>query len=101
MVDSASQAAGGKGQLAKEMARTVAKEIGSAAADEAKDVSMAATRKVHELGERRRQRRAEKLNATDAALRVAQELEVDIDEVEGTGADGRITVKDVRDARES
>ena len=92
------QAAGGPGQLAKEAAKTVAREIGSAAADEAKDVSMAATRKVQELGERRRLRRAEKLNATEAALRAAKELDVDIDEVEGTGAGGRITVKDVRGA---
>jgi pyruvate/2-oxoglutarate dehydrogenase complex dihydrolipoamide acyltransferase (E2) component len=61
---------------------------------------VATTRKVQELGERRRRRRAEKLNATEAALRVAGELDVDIDEVEGTGADGRITVKDVRDAQE-
>ncbi len=92
---------GGAGQMAKQIARTVAKEIGSAASDEAKDVSVAAARKVQELGERRRQRRAEKYNATDAALRMADELDVDIDEVEGTGADGRITVKDVRDAQGS
>ena len=91
---------GGRGQLAKEIARTVAKEIGSAAADEAKDASIAATRKVQELGDRRRQRRAERLNATEAAMRVAEELDVDIDEVEGTGAGGRITVKDVRDSQD-
>jgi hypothetical protein len=91
---------GGRGQLAKEIARTVAKELGSAAADEAKDVSIAATRKVQELGDRRRQRRAERLNATEAAMRVAEELDVDIDEVEGTGAGGRITVKDVRDSQD-
>jgi hypothetical protein len=95
------EASGGSpGQLAKEMAKTVAKEIGSAAADEAKDVSVAATRKVQELGERRRQRRAEKVGATEAAVRIASELDVDLDEVEGTGADGRITVKDVRNAQE-
>jgi pyruvate/2-oxoglutarate dehydrogenase complex dihydrolipoamide acyltransferase (E2) component len=92
-------AGGGAGQIAKQIARTVAKEIGSAASDEMKDVSVAAARKVHELGERRRERRAEKYNATDAALRLADELDVDIDEVEGSGAEGRITVKDVRDAQ--
>lgn len=91
----------GPGQLAKLMASSVAREIGSAAADEVKDVSIAAARKVQELGERRRQKRAEKYNATDAALRMADELDVDIDEVEGTGADGRITVKDVREAHGS
>jgi hypothetical protein len=86
------------GQLAKEAAKTVAKEIGSAATDEAKDVGLAATRKVKELGERRRERRAEKHHATPAALKVAQELGVDLDTVEGTGAEGRITVSDVRKA---
>jgi hypothetical protein len=95
------QAAGGSPkQLAKQIAKTVGHEIRSAASDEAKDVSIAAARKVQELGERRRQRRAEKYNATEAAIRMAEELDVDIDEVEGTGADGRITVKDVRDAQE-
>lgn len=34
--------------------------------------------------------------ATDAARRVAGELGVDLGKVEGTGADGRITVEDVR-----
>jgi pyruvate/2-oxoglutarate dehydrogenase complex dihydrolipoamide acyltransferase (E2) component len=92
-------ATGGPGALAKQIAKTMARELGSAASDEAKDVSVAAARKVAEMGDRRRQKRAEKYNATDAALRTAEELDVDIDEVEGTGADGRITVKDVRDAQ--
>jgi pyruvate/2-oxoglutarate dehydrogenase complex dihydrolipoamide acyltransferase (E2) component len=59
---------------------------------------MAASHKVMELGERRRQRRAEKHNATEGALRAAEEAGVDLDDVEGTGAEGRITVKDVRKA---
>ncbi|MFN2615495.1 MAG: E3 binding domain-containing protein [Thermoleophilaceae bacterium] len=88
----------GGGVLAKEAAKTVAKEIGSAATDEAKDLGVAATRKVKELGERRRQRRAEKHHATPAALKAAEELDVDLDEVEGSGAEGRITVRDVRGA---
>ena len=54
------------------------------------------TRKVRELGERREHRRAQKYNATEAALRVADELGIDLAEVEGTGSEGRITVKDVR-----
>jgi pyruvate/2-oxoglutarate dehydrogenase complex dihydrolipoamide acyltransferase (E2) component len=86
----------------------VAKEIGSAATEEAKDLGMAATRKatekVMELGERRRRKRAEKHNAseehnaTEAAIRQASELGVDLGELEGSGADGRITVKDVKQA---
>jgi pyruvate/2-oxoglutarate dehydrogenase complex dihydrolipoamide acyltransferase (E2) component len=51
-----------------------------------------------ELGERRRQRRAAKHNATEAALRKAEEHGVDVDEVEGTGAEGRVTVHDVEKA---
>ncbi len=86
------------GQLAKAIAKVVAKELGAAASDEAKDVGLAATHKVMEIGERRRQRRAEKHNATAAALRKAEEHGVDIDEVDGTGAEGRVTVHDVEKA---
>jgi e3 binding domain len=86
------------GQLAKAIAKLVAKEIGSAATDEAKDLGLAATHKAMELGERRRQRRAEKHNATAAALRKAEEHGVDVDQVEGTGAEGRVTVHDVEKA---
>jgi pyruvate/2-oxoglutarate dehydrogenase complex dihydrolipoamide acyltransferase (E2) component len=88
----------------------VAKEIGTAASDEAKDLGMSATRKatekVMELGERRRRKRAEKHNATEehnateAAARQASELGVDLGELEGSGADGRITVRDVKQAAE-
>jgi hypothetical protein len=88
----------GGGQLAKQIAKLVAKEIGAAATDEAKDLGLAATHKAMELGERRRQRRAEKHNATAAALRRAEEQGVNVDEVEGTGAQGRVTVHDVEKA---
>jgi pyruvate/2-oxoglutarate dehydrogenase complex dihydrolipoamide acyltransferase (E2) component len=94
------QEAGPSGpKLARTAAKVVAKEIGSAATDEAKDLGAAATKKVMALGERRRQRRADKQHATEAAMRQAGELGVDLDEVEGTGAGGRITVGDVRAAR--
>ena len=78
------------------VAKTVAREIRHAASDEARDLGLAATRKVRELGERREHRRAEKYNATDAALRVAEELGIDLADIEGTGSGGRITVKDVQ-----
>jgi hypothetical protein len=87
-------------KLAKTAAKTAAREIGSAASDEAKELGMAATRKVKELGERRRQRRAARHHATPAAMELADDLGVDLDEVEGSGADGRIVVGDVRDAAE-
>jgi hypothetical protein len=89
---------GGSGGFAKQIAKLVAKEIGAAATDEAKELGLAATHKAMELGERRRQRRAEKHNATAAALRKAEEHGVDIDDVDGTGAEGRVTVHDVEKA---
>jgi hypothetical protein len=87
--------------LAKEMAKAVAREIGQAASEEARDLGLAATRKVRELGERREHRRAEKYQATEAAVRVADELGIDLAELNGTGSEGRITVKDVREAQEA
>ncbi|MBX6762281.1 MAG: E3 binding domain-containing protein [Rubrobacteraceae bacterium] len=36
------------------------------------------------------------IKATAAARRKAEELGIDLSEVEGTGADGQITVEDVR-----
>lgn len=86
------------GQIVKQIAKLVAKEIGAAASDEAKDLGLFATHKAMELGERRRQKRAQKHNATEAALRKAEEAGVDVDEVEGTGAEGRVTVHDVEKA---
>jgi hypothetical protein len=109
----AGQAVGGLGQgggggdgltapkLAKEATKTLARELGAAAADEAKDLGLAATHKVMEIGERRRHRRADKHHATDAALRRAEEEGVDVDAIEGTGAEGRVTVKDVQHAANS
>jgi e3 binding domain len=89
---------GGGGSIAKQIAKVVAKEIGAAASDEAKDLGLAATHKAKELGERRRQKRALKHNATAAALRKAEEGGLDVDEVSGTGAEGRVTVHDVEKA---
>jgi hypothetical protein len=86
--------------LAKEVAKTVAKELGAAASDEARDLGLAATHKVMELGHRRRDKRAAKHGTTPAALQRAEELGVDLDDVEGSGAHGRITVRDVERAQE-
>jgi len=86
--------AGGPAQAAK----MLAKELGTAAADEAKDLGQAATQKAFEVVERRRRKRAEKHDATESALELADELGIDLEDVEGTGADGRITVRDVKQA---
>jgi pyruvate/2-oxoglutarate dehydrogenase complex dihydrolipoamide acyltransferase (E2) component len=83
-------------------AKREAKEVGSAAKQEAKDLGVTATRKatekVMELSERRRRKRAEKHNATEAAMQQASELGVDLDQIKGSGAEGRITVRDVKQA---
>ncbi len=84
--------------MAKQVAVTLARELGSAASDEARDLSLAATHKVKELGDRRRQRRADKHNATEKAIERAEERGIDLGEVEGSGAGGRITVRDVERA---
>jgi hypothetical protein len=94
-------AGAGSGGLAKEVAKTVAREIRHAASDEARELGLAATRKVRGLAERREHRRADKYNVTETALRVADELGIDLADVEGTGNEGRITVKDVRQAQET
>jgi 2-oxoacid dehydrogenase-like protein with E3 subunit-binding domain len=89
------------GDIAKLAAKIVAQEIKSAAADEAKELGLAATRKAIEVGEKRKQRKAEELNATEAALREAEEHGIDLDEIEGSGPDGRITIRDVKQAQEA
>jgi hypothetical protein len=72
---------------AKEAAKLTVKELG-----------VSAKEKVKEIGERRRHRKAEEHDATDRAYEVADELGVDLDEVDGSGAHGRITVRDVERA---
>jgi 2-oxoacid dehydrogenase-like protein with E3 subunit-binding domain len=83
---------------AKAVAKLVARELGQAASEEARDLSLAASRKVRELGERREHKRAEKHHATEAALKLADELGLDPAEIDGTGSEGRVTVQDVRSA---
>jgi e3 binding domain len=95
--DGAGPGGAGTGAVAKVLAKTVARELGHAASDEARDLGLAATRKVREIGERREQRRAQKHHATEPAVRLAEKLGIDLADVEGTGAEGRITAKDVRE----
>ena len=85
--DAAGLLTGDHSTRAKEAAKLSVKELG-----------VSAKEKVKELGERRRHRKAEEHEATDRAYEVADELGVDLDEVEGSGADGRITVRDVERA---
>ena len=86
------------GDIAKLATKLAAQELRSAVKSEAKGLGVAASRKVKEIGERRRERKADEVNATPVAVDVADELDVDLHLVDGTGADGRITVADVRKA---
>jgi hypothetical protein len=88
--------------IAKYAASSTAKQLGVTAAEgarvTAKALGAAARRKGREIRENRRQEKAEEHDATEAAVRLAEELDVDLDEIEGTGAEARITVHDVRAA---
>jgi pyruvate/2-oxoglutarate dehydrogenase complex dihydrolipoamide acyltransferase (E2) component len=79
--------------------KTIAHELKAAATEEAKELGLAATRKAKEVGQRRKQSKAEEMNATEAAMRVADELGVDLEQVEGSGPDSRITIRDVKRAK--
>ena len=89
------------GGIAKLAAKMVVQELKSAATGEAKELGLAAARRAKEVGERRKERKAEEANATEAAMRTAEELDVDLEEVDGTGPEGRITIRDVRQAQEA
>lgn len=52
--------------------------------------------KFEEVRRPRRRPPPEPPDVTDAALQLAAELRIDLDEVEGSGQDGRITIRDVR-----
>jgi pyruvate/2-oxoglutarate dehydrogenase complex dihydrolipoamide acyltransferase (E2) component len=88
-------------KLAKEAVKVAAKQLGSVASDEAKDLTLSATRKVMELGDRRREKRADKHNATAAAMRAAEDAGVSVEEIDGSGKDGRVTLRDVQEALKS
>jgi hypothetical protein len=89
-------AGAGASDIAKLAAKAVAEELRASAKEEAKEIGLAAARKARQVGQRRKQRKAEELNATDAAVRTAEELEVDLEELEGSGPEGRITIRDVK-----
>jgi hypothetical protein len=95
------QGAGQAGQGAGQAVGGVAQGAGGSAVTTPGDVAKEVVQKVRKLGGRREQRRAEKHHATRTAARVASELGIDLTRLEGTGIDGRITVKDVRQAQEA
>jgi hypothetical protein len=98
LADGAGGAGLSAGDIAKVATKIAAQELKAAAAHEATGLRVAAARKAKEIAERRRGRKADELDATPKAVELAEELDVDLEEVDGTGADGRITVRDVRGA---
>ena len=89
---------GGLGELAGLVSADHSTRAKQAAKLTVKEIGATAKEKVKEIGENRRHRKAEQHDATDRAYELADELGVDLDEVKGSGADGRVTVKDVRAA---
>ncbi len=89
---------GGLGELAELVSADHSTRAKQAAKLTVKEIGATAKEKVKEIGENRRHRKAEQHDATDRAYELADELGVDLDEVKGSGADGRVTVKDVRAA---
>jgi pyruvate/2-oxoglutarate dehydrogenase complex dihydrolipoamide acyltransferase (E2) component len=88
------------GDLGETAGQAVEGGLLSLAKFEAKGVGLAAARKAKEIAERRKQRKAGELNATEAALRTADDLGVELKGIEGSGPGGRITIRDVRQAQE-
>lgn len=90
--------------VAKAAAKSMVKELGSAATEEAREIGQAAKQKVRELGGGEGEEPSEAAetaaNATPAARRVADELGVPLGDVVGSGPDGRVMVADVRNASE-
>src|SRR5215207_7832145 len=80
--EAAQQAQGAAGQVADQAGQAAqgAQDAAGQAAQQAQDTA------------------GQDLNITDAARQKAEELGVDLSQVEGTGAEGRITVKDVTGA---
>src|SRR5215208_1485137 len=83
-------AAGGAAQQAQGAAGQVADQAGQAAQG-AQDAAGQAAEQAQDTA-------GQDLNITDAAKQKADELGVDLSQLEGTGAEGRITVKDVTSA---
>jgi pyruvate/2-oxoglutarate dehydrogenase complex dihydrolipoamide acyltransferase (E2) component len=71
-----------------------AQDAAGGAAQQAQDTAQGAAQQAQEAAGGGQ----EEPNATEAAKQKAQELGVDLSQVEGSGAEGRITVKDVTSA---
>ncbi len=89
----------GAGNLTSFVGMRILKGV-SLALEEAEDIwaeaqSMRRERQNAELG-RAVIRDTETIKATDAARRKAEEMDLDLSEIRGTGAGGRITVDDVK-----
>ncbi len=105
--EAADQAADQPGRAARGAQDTAGQAAGQArdaaggAAQQARDTAGQATRRddqeASQGGGQQQGGGGQELDATDAARRKAQEVGVDLSQVEGSGAQGKITVNDVKD----
>jgi len=75
-----------------------AQDVAGGAVQQAQDTAGQVVQGAQEAAGGAAQQAQEELDATEAARQKAEELGVDLSQVEGTGAEGRITVKDVLSA---
>jgi len=102
--EGAGQAAGQAGQAAGQAAGDVgqaADQAAGQAGQAAGDVAGGAAGDPAQAGGSEPAKAAEKHDATDAATKAAKDLGVDLGSLDGSGAKGRITVKDVRKAQKA
>ena len=94
-------AAGGAAEQAQDTAGQAADQAGQAAQgaqDTAGQAAQQAQDTAGQAADQAQDAAGQDLNITDAARQKADELGVDLSQVEGTGAEGRITVRDVTSA---
>ena len=100
-VGQVTETAGQAAQQAQDAAGQAAEQAQGAAgqvADQAGQVAQGAQDAAGQAAQQAQDTAGQDLNITDAARQKAEELGVDLSQVEGTGAEGRITVKDVTSA---
>jgi pyruvate/2-oxoglutarate dehydrogenase complex dihydrolipoamide acyltransferase (E2) component len=85
-------------QQAQQAAGQVTDQAGQAAEGAQDTVGGVAQQAQQAAGGQQEEAQEQQPNATEAAQQKAQELGMDVSQVEGTGSEGRITVKDVTGA---
>jgi pyruvate dehydrogenase E2 component (dihydrolipoamide acetyltransferase) len=101
--DTAGQAVDQVGQTAEDLAPAIeeaTEQTQGALGQAAQGVQDTAQQAAQQTGQEQEAAEQQQSQATSGASQKAEELGVDLSEVEGTGPDGRITLKDVKDAKQ-